>query len=162
MPVPREHDRHHHRHVALLLALALAGCTAPGARDDALESASLEGAIALGDAFLLEGARLSVAPQDEPARGARGRPVALADPPEVARTELARDHWVLEATLRERAPGAAEGAHRVRLDWNGALAGELYLEGAPAAVPLAITLRYDVGPTLARSNVYAFEISRTP
>lgn len=123
---------------------------------------SLEGAIVIGDAFTLLDARLSVAPANEGAEGTPGRAVLLADPPEIARTALLRDHWVLEATLRERVPAAAIGMHRIRLDWNGALAGTVYVEGANASAPLAVVVRFDVGERIASSNVYAFEIARSP
>ena len=150
------------RLLALLMAALAAGCTTPPREDQPLEAASIEGAITIGDAFVLEDARLSVSPRNQAAEGTSGRAVPLADPPWIARTALLRDHWVLEGTLRERAPGTGAGTHRVRLDWNGELAGSLYLEGVNASKPLRATVRFDLGPEIPRSNVYAFEIARVP
>ena len=148
--------------LALLATVLAAGCTTPAREDLSIEAASIEGAITIGDAFVLEDARLSVAPTNLAAEGTPGRTVPLEDPPWTARTALMRDHWVLEATLRERAPGAGAGVHRVRLDWNGELAGSLYLEGRNASKELGAVVRFDIGPEIPRSNVYAFEISRVP
>lgn len=94
-------------------------------------------------------------------RGA-GRTVELEDPPWTARTALLRDHWVLEAKLVERAPGRGAGVHRIRLGWNGELAAEIYAEGQNASRPLGVLVRSDVGDSIERSNVYAFEIARVP
>ena len=150
------------RAFALAIVLLAAGCTTPAREDEVLAAASIEGAITIGDAFVLEEARLSVAPTNLAAEGTPGRAVELADPPWTARTALLRDHWVLEGILRERAVGSGAGIHRVRLDWNGELAGALYLEGANATAPLRAIIRCDLGPEIPRSNVYAFEISRMP
>lgn len=150
------------RALAPLLALLAVGCTAP-ARDGApIEAASIDGRIVIGDAFLLLDARLSVAPANAAAEGTRGRAVPLEDPPWTARTAMVRDHWVLEARLVERAPGSGAGLHRVRLDWNGAPGGEVYVEGRSAPTPLGVLARFDVGASIERSNVYAFDIARTP
>lgn len=121
-----------------------------------------EGSIAIGDAFVLEGARLSVAPRAAGAEGTPGRTVELEDPPWTARTALLRDHWVLEAKLVERAPGRGAGVHRIRLGWNGELAAEICVEGQNASRPLGVLVRSDVGDSIERSNVYAFEIARVP
>ena len=148
--------------LVLGVVLALTGCTASERPEEALEAASVEGSIVIGDAFVLQGARLSVAPANVGAEGTRDRPVPLEDPPWTARTAALRDHWVLEARIAERALASGAGVHRIRLDWNGELAGEVYVEGVTGARPLGVVVRFDVGAALERSNVYAFEILRVP
>lgn len=150
---------------ALLVALAallIAGCTTPARDVRPLDAASIDGSILIGDAFVLQDARLSVAPVNAGPEGTPGRAVELEDPPWVARTAMLRDHWVLEARLQERVPGAGAGVHRVRLDWNGEAAGELYVAGRSGTGPLSVVVRFDVGGAIERSNVYSFEIARMP
>lgn len=150
------------RPLFLALAMALlAGCTAPR-QEERLEAASIDGAIVIGDAFVLHDARLSVAPENAGPEGTPGRAVELAAPPWIARTAMQRDHWVLEATLGERAPGTGLGEHKVRLDWNGAPAGAVHVAGSGGPQALGVVVRFDVGPEIQGSNVYAFEITRTP
>lgn len=149
------------RALGLILLLAVAGCTGPQAVEAELASASLEGTIRVGDAFRLLDARLTVAPADAAPEGTRASPVPLADPPSLARTALARDHWVLEARIEERGPGAGLGAHSARLEWNGEEVGVVFLEGVKASGTLGALLRYDVGPSIAPSNVYSFELRKT-
>lgn len=155
-------DRSHALALALALALVAAGCTTPARDETPLEAASIDGEIVIGDAFVLKDARLSVVPVNAGAEGTPGRAVPLEDPPWTARTAMLRDHWVLEALIEERAPATGSGVHRVRLDWNGELAGEVYVEGKNATRPLGVVVRFDVGPSIERSNVYAFEIARMP
>lgn len=120
-----------------------------------------EGSIAIGDAFVLEGARLSVAPRAAGAEGTPGRIVELEDPPWTARTALLRDHWVLEAKLVERAPGRGAGVHRIRLGWNGELAGGIYVgartrldRSACSSGPTSVTPSSVPTCTRSRSLVY--------
>lgn len=153
--------------LALAFATLAAGCTSPAADDaeralEATSVGSVQGSIVIGDAFVVEDARILVAAINQAAEGTPGRAVLLADPPFVARTALQRDHWVLEVTLAERAAGAGAGEHRVRLDWNGELAGIVHVEGTNATSPQRVVVRYDLGTSLERSNVYAFEITRAP
>lgn len=166
------------RALALALALVAAGCTTPAGDPTPLEAASIDGEIVIGDAFVLKGARLSVAPANAGAEGTPGRAVPLEDPPWTARTAMLRDHWVLEAVFEERTPAAGSGVHRVRLDWSGELAGEVYVEGPRRACdasgssaeacgrnatrPLGVIARFDLGPSIESSNVYAFEITSMP
>lgn len=149
--------------VALALATLAAGCTSPADENAPSPSATIDGAIVIGDAFVLEDARLSVAAENAGPEGTPGRAIELADPPWTARTWMQRDHWVLEATIRERAPGTGLGEHRVRLDWNGALAGAVHVEGgAQSSSALAVIVRFDLGADLPPTNIYTFEITRTP
>lgn len=150
---------------SLLLAALLAGCNGP-VDASVLTAASLEGSVIIGDAFVVEATRLSVAPASEQALGTALARVFLSDPPAVARTNMTRDHWVLEARILERAADAANASAvnaTIRLDWNGAPAGEVHL-ATPAGErrgELGIVVRFDVGAQIERSNVYAFELLTT-
>jgi len=137
----------------LLLAVLVAGCVFPRGDDAPLQAASVEGGLAgelrVGDALVVEHARITAAPRDEPARGTTAAPVAPGDAAE-ARTALARDHWVLEVALRTRAPGGLAAPTRLSLEWNGADAGEIVLGAGEGRA----RVRFDVGAQLAPSNLY--------
>ena len=136
--------------MALALVLVAVSSVAMRGQEPPLEAVPLEGASLpdggepLGDgAFHLVAVRLLVAHEAQPAT-----PHATA---------LGRDHFVLELDLRQER--ATEAGRRALLEWNGAPSGELHL--APSDAGDIVTLRFDVGASLPKSNGYALQLAST-
>lgn len=129
--------------------LALAGCTSGG-----LEASSvLEGSFELDDGLVVRGARLTVAPADARATDAA---FGEGDEPGRAQTRLRRDHWVLEVRLEAPEPAAQGRALDLRLEWQGAPAGEVRLHQRAGEAGAAVA-SFDVGPELPRTALYLLE-----
>lgn len=144
--------------LASALAFALAGCTQLEAP---IETSSLTGSLDVGDGLRVENVHLTIAPDDAPAIGTPDAPASLKEAASTARTALARDHFVLALTLRERTPGSGAGVTLARLDWNGAPAGTIRLQSAGESdAARGIELRFDVGARIEASSVYLLGVER--